>query len=273
MNETDQQIPLTRRLSIVAATIGVLGLALVLTLALAGRSATAQVTLQPEEAAEGEHGEGPDDEEFEHDDDFDEDHEAFEICADSIWEGHDDVDADVEDLDERIIEECLPLLPEIDQAFFVALVPFEECVEAELGDLDDIELEEEFDESVFEAAEQACAALLPPELVELEAAWAAFDECLVANGVDVDHDEEFDEAAVVFVGGPDDERLIELGSGPATVTITSDGSSVDVVTTGDVIEIEIEEDFDVEDEAFEACEVHLPDEAMILDGFAVDLDD
>ena len=75
---------------------------------------------------------------------------------------------------------------------------------------------------------------------------------------------------MVIVATADGEKIIELGDGPATVTITSDGDVVEVESTGDVEVIELEWPEDIGDlgfpeelEAFETCEGLLPD---IADG-------
>lgn len=238
----------------------------------------------------------------------DADYEAFEACLDGIWG---DIDHDTElseenyeALDAQVETDCLPLLPEGEQALIASFGPFEDCLDDALGD--DASIED------FEAAEEACADSLPPELAEMEAAFADFDQCLADNGVDIDStmidggifegdlfegdllagdmfdgdmlDGEIFGAATntVIVMTENGEQIIELGEGAASVTITSDGDTVTVNTDGDVSVIELDFDGDMidfgadmidfgdmeaHDAAFETCEPLLPAEATM--GFAL----
>lgn len=113
----------------------------------------------------------------------------------------------------------------------------------------------------FAAADQACADQLPAEIQADMAAWDEYDICVEATGA-------YDDpglwgSSVVSVDTPDGFQTIDLGSGPATVTITSDGTSVSVTATGDatiVDEATLDAQWAELDQAIAACDPLLPAE-------------
>lgn len=141
--------------------------------------------------------------------------------------------------------------------------------ELPFGDIDLDELPA-FDQEAmarFEAAHDACATLLPAELLEGMAAFEAFEECvqdqLGASGVPFDGGFEFGTA--VHVESPDGFEMLEFGEGPGTVTITGDADGVVVETEGDVTSrsgADLEAEWESFDDAHEACEQLLPEGAL-----------
>ena len=160
-------------------------------------------------------------------------------------------------------------------------VAFEECVnrilDGQLGDTEgELLTDEEWD--ALEARISAECDPLLPEGADFEGDFddedfKAFDECM---GYD-DFDGEFEDGIdftdmpnAVFVLTADGEQFIELGDDASAVSITSDGSTVEVEVTGDavVIDSEMFEEGDIfEDEEFAACEILLP-EGIDMDGMA-----
>jgi len=113
----------------------------------------------------------------------------------------------------------------------------------------------------FAAADQACADQLPAEIQADMAAWDEYDTCVEATGAF--DDPGLWESSVVSVDTPDGFQTINLGSDPATVTITSDGTSVSVTATGDatiVDEVTLDAQWAELDQAIAACDPLLPAE-------------
>ena len=167
------------------------------------------------------------------------------------------------------------------------------CVEEIFAPVDESDDELELTDEQWEAIEgdlEACDELLPEGyLEELEAAEAAFDQCLTDQGIDLgefDGDEldetdgedgeweeadeaAFDEAAgIVFVETDDGETIASFGEGDGSVTITKGDDGIVVASEGDVTTETIDWDeldgWDEEwaelDAAFAVCEdeVELP---------------
>jgi len=119
----------------------------------------------------------------------------------------------------------------------------------------------------FAAADQACADQLPADIQADMAAWDEYDTCVEATGAY--DDPGLWESSVVSVDTPDGFQIINLGSGPATVTIASDGTSVSVTSTGDatiIDEAALDTQWAELDQAIAACDPLLP--AEFQDGSA-----
>jgi len=131
----------------------------------------------------------------------------------------------------------------------------------------------------FQAADQACRDQLPADLQAEMAAWDEYDTCMADIGYP--DDAAFGGPSMVSVDTPDGFQSIDLGSGPATVTITSDGTTVSVESTGDATvldEAALDAQWAEFDKAASACDKFLPEDALLdpavvapgsLDGAAV----
>jgi len=181
----------------------------------------------------------------------------------------------------------------IEDDFEDAFDAYNVCIESELGldDLSDTDIESITDEQ-HDAAYTACEGELPEEVREANAAYEAYDACLVENGVDFgDFEEEFEGQfeddlddhseypPSVSVITDDAMSFAEFGEGDGTVTITKVGDSVTVETTGDVtveeydFEDDFEDDFDFDPEleaAFATCEGLLSDEDGFFGGIGIE---
>ncbi len=142
-------------------------------------------------------------------------------------------------------------------------------------ELPDPALFDTFDQA-WDAADRACRDRLPDDLrAELEA-WDAYDACidreLRARGL-LDDGPPVDIPLTVSVDGPSGFQIVELGDGPATVTITSDGSTVEVSVDGDAELVDLtaldaeaaifDEEFEA---AFAACDPLLPADMVLEPG-------
>jgi len=125
-------------------------------------------------------------------------------------------------------------------------------------------------EAQFQAADLACRDQLPADLQAEMAAWDDYDACMADIGLpDVAASGSL---SVVSIDRPDGFQTIDLGTGPASVTITSDGTTVSVEATGDVTVVD-EAALDAQwaefDKASAACDQFLPEDALAgIDGFA-----
>ncbi len=156
---------------------------------------------------------------------------------------------------------------------------FDRCLEDNFSEVEleaDDDLTDEELDALEDRAMEACGDLLPEgieDIVDIEEFedfddedFAAFDECM---GFDEEFEGEYGDILdtnEVIVLTADGEQIIMLGDDPATVSITSDGTNVDVATTGDanVIDLEAQEDLWAEEEAkFAECEALLPDDAAV----------
>jgi len=116
----------------------------------------------------------------------------------------------------------------------------------------------------FQAADLACRDQLPADLQAEMAAWDDYDACMADIGFP--DDAAFDSLSVVSIDTPDGFQSIDLGSGPATVTITSDGTTVSVESTGDATvldEAALDAQWAEFDKAAAACDRFLPADAQL----------
>jgi len=125
----------------------------------------------------------------------------------------------------------------------------------------------------FQAADLACRDQLPADLQAEMAAWDDYDTCMADIGYP--DDAAFGGLSVVSVDTPDGFQSIDLGSGPATITITSDGTTVSVESTGDATvldEAALDAQWAEFDKAASACDKFLPADALLDTGaFAPEL--
>ncbi|MEE9417404.1 MAG: hypothetical protein V3V01_19140, partial [Acidimicrobiales bacterium] len=144
----------------------------------------------------------------------------------------------------------------------------EACMDAIFDGLSGEAADEAEDEAIEGRIEAECEPLLPDEgegffagegpFGDIFELGKEFAECIGEDGFDGPHAFGGSDNAVI-VTGPDGEQIIELGDDPASVTITSDGETVSVETTGDVTVTDldgIDEEFD---KLFSECEHLLPE--------------
>ena len=201
---------------------------------------------------------------------------AFDECITSALGeiGLDDTSDDGTDIDltdeewealeaqfEAAEQACEDVLPDEVKAEIAAWQPYEECLDTQLGDMeeslfgdaDDAELTDEQWQALddaWTAADQACFDLLPETAKADAEAFMAYDQCLSDAGLG---DEM---GAVVFVDDGETGQSIQFGQSVGTVTITGDSSGVTVATDGDVSII----DDSALEAAFEACDQLLPED-------------
>jgi len=170
---------------------------------------------------------------------------------------------------------CEELLPEDVKAEIEAWRPYEECIDGQIGDLDDpwaegdepSEADWEAHDAAWEAADDACRDLLPAEAQAEMAAWDAFDDCLRDAGV---FDEGFEGSSAVHIETGDGFQIAEFGDTSGSVTITGTDGDLTVTATGGVALLD-EATLDAQWEAFDAahvaCEDALPDDLEDSFGF------
>lgn len=216
---------------------------------------------------------------------FDADFEAYDACMaeqlGDLWIEpeivFDDVFEDIpwDPADEQQFvdaeEACSDLLPDEIKAQIEAWRPYEECVDAQIGDLPDpwangeepSEADWEAHDAAWDAADDACSNLLPEGVQAEMAAWEAFDECLGDAGV---FDEGTSGLSAVHIETGDGFQIAEFGDTEGSVTITGTDGNLSVTSTGGVTLLD-EDALDAQwgafDEAHEACEDLLPED---LDG-------
>ncbi|MEM9467235.1 MAG: hypothetical protein AAGA90_17815 [Actinomycetota bacterium] len=187
--------------------------------------------------------------------------EAEEMSEEDL-DGVEIVELDDDDLDGEIVLDDI----ELDEA---AWQPYDECVEAQLGDLESTifgDAEEIDEDSISDedlealddawmAADEACFDLLPEDAKAEVEAFTAYDQCLTDAGFS---DEM---GAVVYVEDGETGQSIQFGESTGTVTITGDASGVSIATDGDVSVLD-DEAFEA---AFEACDELLPEDLFELD--------
>ncbi len=201
----------------------------------------------------------------------DTDEPAVEAADTSDVDGHDETDpTDADEHDEAWAahEACMGEQLGID-------LGGDEPTDAELDALDAITDER------WDAADAACDSLLPEEILAELAAFEEYEQCL---------DEQLGELGIEFVDEPyhgsvvvegvDDVEFFDFGDGDGTVTITKVGDAITTSTDGDVtvvdldaLDAEWEEHEAAWDQAHEACESLLPEDAFIDDLFDEDVDD
>lgn len=177
-----------------------------------------------------------------------------------------------------------------DDAEFEAYI---ECVDEayegvwpeEGADLDEADHEDwaaMVDWDAIDAVLAECDELVPAEIEELEAAFEAYDQCLIDNGLDVEvWDEEYegdddyfeeDFAGMVVIEDIDEATFAEFGPEDGSVTITKTDDGIELTTDGDVIVLTEDDLFpEMDHPAFDACDGLLPDD--MFDDFGWDEDD
>ncbi len=149
---------------------------------------------------------------------------------------------------------CEEFLPDDVKAEIAAFQPFDDCIDAQLGEKiieDDTELtEDEWEalEAQWIAAGDACFDLLPKE-AKAEA-FKAYDDCLADAGPGDDM------GAAIYLEDGETGQSIQFGEDGGTVTITGDATGVSVTTDGDVSVL----DGTAFEAAFEACDELLPED-------------
>lgn len=174
---------------------------------------------------------------------------------------------------------------ELDEA---AWQPYEECIDAQLGDIEDpfgdllesegvegegdliegelidlTDAEWEAFDAAWTAADDACRDLLPAEVQAEMAEWDAYDECVGDLGALEDGLGE----AIVFVETGDGSQIVNFGEVEGSVTITGTAGGVTVTTDGGVTLLD-EATLDAEWAAFD--EAHTACEDLVPEGFSFD---
>lgn len=156
---------------------------------------------------------------------------------------------------------CEEFLPDDVKSEIAAFQPFDDCIDAQLGDKtikDETELTDDEWEALevqWVAAGDACFELLPKE-AKAEA-FKAYDDCLADAGLGDDM------GAVVYVEDGEIGQSIQFGEDGGTVTITGDATGVSVTTDGDVSVL----DDAAFEAAFEACDELLTEDISDVDEF------
>ncbi len=186
--------------------------------------------------------------------------DGFETFGKLDLDGLEPFDDETLDAWEAAEEACAHLLPDEISAEMEAWAGYDDCFDNQLG-IDDSTNDADFDaitDDAWKAADDACREELPDEIRGELAAFAAFEECLVDNGVA----EEIDGfGTVVFVEGPDGFSTVEFGSVEGTVTISGNDDRVSISTSGDVTVLDdeaMDARWEAEEAAFETCEALLP---------------
>lgn len=192
-----------------------------------------------------------------------EEYRAHHDCINEIFESSDFLGEEGEGIEFEIFEDdpetdaafeaCDELLPEKDRLMNEAFEKFDECLDAELG-LDKDSTDQAWDQltdATWEAAETACEQHLPPELLEMEKAWEAFDQCLEDNGLIDDEWDDFEETPTVSIMDGDKFSIVEFGEGDGSVTITRTNGEFTVEAAGDTTVEEINfDELDFIDDVF-----------------------
>ena len=163
--------------------------------------------------------------------------------------------------------------PEDSEYCFFSAAPFGEDVFGS-GDADLAQIDDFFGE-LFDKAGEACTSLIPADLEEEFAAWAAFDECL-GEQLGIDGGFALPAIGSVTVDIPSEDgfdfAIYDFGEGDGSITIVKNGDGVSVSTDGDVSEFddfslgEMDEEFEA---AHEACAEFLPDGADLREPMPV----
>lgn len=177
-------------------------------------------------------------------------------------------------------EACNDLLPEEVKAEIAAWQPYEECIDGQIGSIEDpwLSIEEptaaDFDahDAALQAADEACRDLLPADVQQEMAAWDAFDQCLSDAGL---FDEDGFAMSAVHIETGDGFQIAEFGDVEGSVTISGTAGNLEVVSSGGVTVLDEAaldaqwEALDAEWEAaHQACEDQLPED--LLDGMFFD---
>jgi len=163
---------------------------------------------------------------------------------------------------------CEEFLPDDVKSEIAAFQPFDDCIDAQLGDKtveDEIELTDDEWEALevqWVAAGDACFDLLPKEAKAEAEAFKAYDDCLADAGLGDDM------GATIYVEDGEIGQSIQFGEDGGTVTITGDAAGVSVTTDGDVSVL----DDAAFEAAFEACDELLTKDVSDVDEFD-DLDE
>jgi len=159
---------------------------------------------------------------------------------------------------------CSEFLPDDVKAEIEAWRPYEECVDTQIGDLDNeisnLEADWEAHDAAWEAADEACRDLLPADVQAEMAVWDEFDQCL--NDAGVGHDEPFGLSSVHIETG-DGFQVAEFGDENGSVTISGSAGNLSVTSDGGVTildETAMDAQWEEIDAAHEACEQLLPEE-------------
>jgi len=163
--------------------------------------------------------------------------------------------------------------------------PFDDCMDAELGDIEEADITDE----ALDAAFTACDPLIPAEFAEWDEQFEDFEACMADQDLDEffeDMDAEWDEhgwdedvwnedawPATITLFDGDDLQVATFGEADGSVSITQVDGELVVTSTGDItVETLSVDDLDAEFAAFEAaaaaCDPLLPDEHDF--GFAFD---
>ena len=175
--------------------------------------------------------------------------QAYNNCQNDIYDaifanGEEVSEEQYEAAHDQALVECLPLLPEDQQAEILAWEAYYDCIEAQ-SNHDGPHLEHLL-------AQRECLNALPEELRADQEMYLNWEICLAENGA-YDGPWNADGAGTVNVSAMDLFEELILGDEPATITITSDGSSISIETEGDVVVFDYEAYYEAQDQAYETC--------------------
>ncbi len=188
----------------------------------------------------------------------------------------------------------------LDGAYDADFAAYDDCLQTELGI--DFESADEaawmaLSDDAWDAADAACEDQLPAEILEMDAAFEKYDDCLADNGINFE-DEIFavdglgDEMLIddlgnhVFIEAGEAFSMAEFGDADGTITISQTDGVVEVLGEGDVEIVDFDEvdfnemdfeeieltdaeiaEFEVDEEweaAHQACEGELPEDLMLM---------
>lgn len=175
--------------------------------------------------------------------------QAYRACQDEIYSaldasGGEFAEEQYEALHEQALAECLPLLPEAEQAGILAWEAYYDCIDARTSP------DTPYAETL--AARRACLDVLPEELRTDQEAYLDYEICLADNGA-YDGGWNAGDTGTVNIYATDLFEELILGDEPATITITSDGSSVTIETDGDVTVFDYEAQYEAQELAYATC--------------------
>ena len=268
----------SKRTAFIGAMVGMAALAG--TIVGVGAIANAQDDTEPtaavESAAADDTDEGEDrDLDADTSDLFDPDFVAFEECMaeqlGDLWIEPEFMADELPKDEQKFIDAdavCSEFLPEDVKAEIEAWRPYEECVDNQVGDLDDTwvngsepsDADWEAYDAAREAADQACRDLLPADVQAEMAVWDEFDQCL--NDAGVGDDEAFGLSSIHIETG-DGFQVAEFGDENGSVTISGTAGNLSVTSDGGVTildEAAMDAQWEEIDAAHEACEQLLPEE-------------
>ena len=158
---------------------------------------------------------------------------------------------------------CEEFLPDDVKAEIAAFQPFDDCIDAQLGEKT-IEDESELTDDEWEALEaqwiaagDACFDLLPEEAKAEAEVFKAYDDCMADAGLGDDM------GATIYLEDGETGQSIQFGEDGGTVTIIGDATGVSVTTDGDVLVLD-DTSFEA---AFEACDELIPEDISDVDEF------